>query len=237
MQIRRTIALGGVLALAAGAPATAQQRAPSPDGLASTEVGGRYEGARTPYYVGGRWIEVSYGRPIKRGRDLWGSGSAYGVWLNRGAPVWRAGADVSTYLMTEAPLLIGGTRIEPGGYTMFIDLEPDDWTLIISNWQPQSRYDPNDRVRLWGSYGYTRAKDVVRVPMELSELPWSVDQLTWLFLDVTDTAGRFALMWDTVMAAVAFDIAPEPADVEGQGPTVDPRSAPIIRNAPGGAGR
>ena len=229
--------LVGLALLLGASSAAAQFRAPSPDGLASTETGGRYAGGRTPYYIEGRWIEISYGRPIKRGRELWGTEQTYGMWLNRGAPVWRAGADVSTYLMTEAPLVIGGTRIEPGGYTMFIDLEPDDWTLIISNWQPQSRYDPNDRARLWGSYGYTPAKDVVRVPMELSELPWSVDQLTWLFLDVTDTAGRFALMWDTVMAAVAFDIAPEPADVEGQGPTVDPRSAPILRNGPGGAGR
>ena len=62
---------------------------------------------------------------------------------------------------------------------MFIDLKPDDWTLIISNWQPQRRYDPNNDRELWGSYGYTPDRDVVRVSMELSELPWSIDQLTW----------------------------------------------------------
>lgn len=183
---------------------TSQFRAPSPDGLASTEVGGRYVGARSPSYVDGRWVEISYGRPIKRGRDLWGTDDTYGMWLNRGAPVWRAGADVSTYLMTQAPLVINGADIEPGGYTMFIDLAPDEWTLIVSNWQPQREYDPNNQGQLWGSYGYTPDRDVVRVQMELSTLPWSVDQLTWLFVDMSDSGGRFAILWDTMMAAVPF---------------------------------
>ena len=233
------------------APAAAQFRAPSPDGLASTETGGRYAGGRTPYYIEGKWIEVSYGRPIKRSRDLWGAEGTYGMRLNAQAPVWRAGADVSTYLMTEATLTVNGTEIAPGGYTMFIDLKPDDWTLIISNWQPQRRYDPNNDRELWGSYGYTSDKDVVRAPMELSELPWSVDQLTWTFLDMTNEGGRLAIMWDRMMAAVPFGIPPEPDEIEpakAEPPkpdviepakegtpslTVDPRAPPPPVNAPG----
>ena len=236
-------AAAALLILASAAPAAAQFRAPSPDGLASTETGGRYAGGRTPYYIEGKWIEVSYGRPIRRGRELWGDDATYGLWLNRGAPVWRAGADVSTYLMTEATLLVGGTEIAPGGYTMFIDLQPDDWTLIISNWQPQRRYDPNNDRELWGSYGYTPDKDLVRVSMELSELPWSIDQLTWSFLDMTDEGGRLAIMWDRMLAAVPFGIVPDPpapetaADEPENGDvvppyTVDPRAPPPPANAP-----
>ena len=59
----------------------------------------RYEGADQDY-VGGKWIEISYGGPIKRGRDLWGSGPTYGRMLNNGAPVWRAGANAATTLTT-----------------------------------------------------------------------------------------------------------------------------------------
>ena len=85
---------------------SAQRRITSPDGHAATEIRGHYEGAEEPVYVGGKWIEISYGRPIKRGRDLWESGASYGKRLNTGAPVWRAGADISTYLMSELPLVI-----------------------------------------------------------------------------------------------------------------------------------
>jgi hypothetical protein len=207
--MRRSLIFGGlVMGLAIGA--AAQPRAPSPDGLASAEIGGHYMGARDPAYVDGKWIEISYGRPIKRGRDLWGSKDTYGMWLNRGAPVWRAGADISTYLMTQATLVINGKTIEPGGYTMFIDLKPDNWTLIVSGWQPQRRYDPNNRGELWGSYGYTPDKDIVRARLTLSTLPWSVEQLTWQFLDMSDAGGKMAIMWDKMMAAVPFTIKAQP---------------------------
>jgi hypothetical protein len=183
--------------------ATQQAKKPSPDAYAATQVGGRYTGAQ-PVYVDGKWIEISYGGPIKRGRDLWGTEKDYGRMLNAGAPVWRAGADVSTYLMTQATLVINGTTIEPGGYSLFIDLKPRDWTLIVSNWQPQRFFDPSNRGQLWGSFGYTPEKDVVRAKMTLSTLPFSMDQLTWSFVDMTNSGGRLAMMWDKVMAAVPF---------------------------------
>jgi hypothetical protein len=196
-----------LLAVVLAAAAAAQQKKPSPDGLAGAEVGGRYVGSQ-PVYVGGKWIEISYGRPLKRGRDLWGSGSDYGRQLNNGAPVWRAGADNSTYLMTQASLAINSTRIEPGGYTMFVDLKPDEWTLIVSEWQPQRFFNPADRERLWGAFRYTPEKDVVRARMALTTLPYSMEQLTWAFLDMSDTGGTLALMWDRQMAAVRFSIVP-----------------------------
>lgn len=215
--MRRTLILGGMVMLLAGTMA-AQFRPPSPDGLASTEIGGRFVGARSPDYVDGKWIEISHGRPIKRGRDLWGSREVYGLWLKRGAPVWRAGADISTYLMTQAPLSINGTTVAPGGYTVFIDLKPDKWTLIVSGWQPQQQYDPTNQDKLWGAYGYTPNKDVVRAPMTVATLPWSVDQLTWLFLDMSDAGGKMAIMWDRVMASVPFAIENGPSKPERRGP-------------------
>ena len=186
-------------------PAVAQQRPPSPDAHAATQVGGHYIGA-DPLYVDGKWIEISYGGPIKRSRDLWGSGATYGRMLMNGAPVWRAGADISTYLMTETTLVINGKTIAPGGYTMFIDLKPGQWTLIVSNWEPQKQFNPGDRTRLWGSFGYTPDKDVVRAPMTLTTLPFSMDQLTWTFTDMSDAGGRLAIMWDKSMATVPFTV-------------------------------
>ena len=201
----RTLLLAAMLVAMASALPTAQQRKPSPDAYAATEIGGRYVGAE-PTYIGGKWIEISYGGPIKRGRDLWGSGEAYGRMLYAGAPVWRAGADVSTYLMTQASLIINGKTVEPGGYSLFIDLKPGNWTLIVSSWQPQRFFNPANREQLWGAFGYTPAKDVVRAPMKLSTLPFSMDQLTWSFIDMSDAGGKLAIMWDRQMATVPFTV-------------------------------
>ena len=186
--------------------ASAQRRITSPDGHAATEIRGQYEGAEDPVYVGGKWIEISYGRPIKRGRDLWGSGATYGKFLNHGAPVWRAGADISTYLMSDLDIVINGKTVPAGGHTMFIDLKENNWTLIISDWQPQQRFNPGDKTKLWGAFGYTRDKDVVRAPMTLTTLPYSVEQLTWEFVDMSDNGGTLAFMWDRNRATVAFTV-------------------------------
>ena len=43
--------------------------------------------------------------------------------------------------------------------------------------------------------------------MTMTSLPFSLDQLTWSFVDMSDKGGRLALMWDTVMAVVPFTVA------------------------------
>ena len=77
------------------------RRAASPVGAAATQVGGRHDVREG--YLSGKWIEIEYGRPIKRGRDLFGPAD-FAEALNDGAEVWRAGANYSTRLITEVPL-------------------------------------------------------------------------------------------------------------------------------------
>ena len=157
-------------------------------------------------YLGGSWIDVYYGRPLKRGRDLFGPPD-WAEMLNDGAPVWRAGANQSTRLVTEAPLIIAGTRVDPGEYTLFIDLSDEAWTFIVSTWPAQETYDYENRDALFGAFEYTDERDVLRTPMELETLPVAFDQLSWQFLDVTASGGRLALIWDTKMASVRFSVA------------------------------
>jgi len=196
-----TMALGGM--------ALAQQGKPlSPAGTASAQVGGKWEernGEST--YVGGKWIEITYGRPIKRGRDVFGGqGDKYGKVANPDAPVWRAGANNTTQLVTEVPLVIGGTAIAPGTYTMFVDLKPDNWTLIVSKIVAQKRYDPNNHNEIWGAYEYKPDKDVVRAKMQHAKTVTSFEQLTWEFTDMSDAGGKITLMWDKDLASVPFTV-------------------------------
>ena len=198
-----TVALAGA-ALSAQGP----NRPASPRGSAEAEVGGKWEttknaqGRERQVYQGGKWVTISYGRPLKRGRELFGTGDAYATKLYAGAPVWRAGADVSTQLTTEAPLVIGGKTIAPGTYTLFIDLKPGNWTLIVSTHKAQEKYDPNNKEAIWGAYGYDASKDVVRVPMQYADLPFSIEQLSWGFTDVTDKGFTLQIWWDKANASV-----------------------------------
>lgn len=214
LRAMRTIPLTLAITLVAGVSEAQQNRPMSPTGSAAAQVLGKWVKKDKPAYTlggaayeGGKWIEVTYGRPIKRGRDLFGSGANYGKDTLVGAPIWRAGANVTTRLNTEVPLRMGGKVVPAGEYSLFIDLKENAWTLVVSSWPAQQHYDPNDKTALWGSYGYTPDKDVVRVPMKLETLPHSIEQLTWEFLDMKETGGSLAIAWGNTLASVPFEVA------------------------------
>lgn len=217
---RRLMAAGVMMALGCGTLLAQQApaRPMSPEGSTQVQVLGTWTKPARPAftlgretYEGGKWIEIKYGRPLQRGRDLFGSGPNYGKSANDvGAPgfpappVWRAGANKSTRLSTEVPLMIGTTTVPPGEYSLFVDLKLPEWTLIISSWGAQDKFDPANKTALWGAYGYTPDKDVVRVAMKLDKLPYDVDQLTWSFVDMKSNGGRIALSWGNTMASTPF---------------------------------
>jgi hypothetical protein len=206
-MVKRLLVCGVVMvmgvALAAQAPAS---RSLSGRGQASTHVGGDWvKGARSSTYEGGKWIDVTYGRPVLRQRaNIFGTGADYGKALYAGAPLWRAGADVSTRFKTEVALDFGGKALPAGEYTMFIGLAEKEWTLVLSTWPAQQKYDPANKAELWGAYNYTADRDVLRAPMKVEALPFAVDEFTIAFVDMTKTGGRLAVMWDKTLASVAF---------------------------------
>ena len=155
MKLRLIAAAAAALALTA--ITIAQDNRPmSPRGTASAQVLGSWVKAERSFavgggkYKGGKWIDISYGRPLKRGREIFGSGADYGKATLIGAPIWRAGADVTTRLKTEVPLIVNSKTIAPGEYSLFIDLKEKNWTFVVSTWPAQEKYDPNNKQALWG---------------------------------------------------------------------------------------
>jgi hypothetical protein len=106
------------------------------------------------------------------------------------------------------PLIIGGTTVPAGEYSLFIDLkQPTEWTFIVSSWGAATRIDPSNKDAIYGAFGYTPDKDVARAPMKVDTLPFTVEELTWQFLDMSSDGGRIAIMWDKSMASVPFKVS------------------------------
>ena len=188
----------------------------SPDGIASVHVRGRWEKTEQQQYTlggeryaGGAWLDITYGRPLLRGRDAFtGTGAGFGKATYADAPVWRAGANLSTRLKTPLALVIGGKTVRPGEYSLFIEFQnPKAWTFIVSSWAQAQRFNAPIAEGLFGAFGYTPEKDVTRAPMQVDELPYKVEQLTWEFIDITGDGGRMAVLWDRTMASVPFTFA------------------------------
>ena len=193
MRLNFIVIVFAAIALIGLDTACAQNRAKSPRGEAATQIGEA-------------WITVDYGRPILRGRQgIFGSGENYGQKLNAGSSVWRVGANKSTRFNTEADLMFGDQKLPAGEYSMFVELKPEQWTLIFSNHAAkESGRGSGDG--LWGSYNYTDDKDVIRVPMEVGSVEWSVDQFSIGFFNVSDAGGMMVIYWDNVTAATSFTL-------------------------------
>jgi hypothetical protein len=212
------LTLAALFAFFIGCVALAQTTKPlSPDGKAALHVQGKWVSVNRQTftmggerYEGGKWIEISYGRPLLRGREAFpGSGAEYGKATYAGAPVWRAGANLSTRLMTELPLRIGGVAVPAGDYSLFIELQsPSQWVLIVSTWAQAQRFNAPITEGLYGAFNYTPEKDVVRVPMKVSVLPYRTEQLTWEFINAEATGAEMAIRWDKTMAAAPFSFSP-----------------------------
>jgi hypothetical protein len=205
--MKRAFLLGSIfwLALTVRGVEAQPERPKSPPGSSATQIGGDVFDPSLGY-VGGRWIEILYGRPIARGRDIFGPDD-YAEALNDGAPVWRAGANVSTRLITEVPLEIGGRRLAAGEYTVFIELGRTNWTFIVSAYRARrAGSDPNDKEAIFGAFDYTPEKDLLRVEMTREKLPHSFDQLHWEFMDVTPKGGRLGMIWANQLAWIPFTV-------------------------------
>ena len=71
-------------------------------------------------------ISVSYGRPVARGRELFGS-------LVRWDGVWHPGADSATRVRFSHDVLIEGKPLPAGEYSLWlIPREREPWTVIFS---------------------------------------------------------------------------------------------------------
>jgi len=198
----------GVIAQAQSVPGV--KLPASPVGQAAVQLGGTWEktsegGQR---YRDGKWLVVDYSRPLLRGRaNIFGAGADYGKVIAGDAPVWRAGANDTTRLTTQVPLALGGKTLPPGVYNVFVDLKPGAWTLVLNTQPVQAKYDPNDKVNLYGSYNYSAAFDVVRVPMTVRPAEASVEQFTIGFVNTTATGTTLTMAWDKTMAMVELKIA------------------------------
>jgi len=136
--------------------------------------------------VGGANLEVVYSRPGKRGREIWG---ALVPWNE----VWRTGANAATSFTTDRDLVIGGTAVPAGSYTLWSVFTEGSAQLII-----------NKQTGQWGTQ-YDAEQDLARVDLEKQDLPHPVERFT-IGIESTDDGAMLGLTWDTVRYIVPIEV-------------------------------
>jgi hypothetical protein len=123
--------------------------------------------------LGAASVLIDYGRPAKRGREIWGALVPFDT-------TWRLGANAATNIRTDRDLEIGGVTVPAGFYTMFLLPTRSGATLIV-----------NKQTGQWGT-AYDAAQDLVRIPMtSRSAFPTMEERFT-----IRIDGGELVLHWD-----------------------------------------
>lgn len=136
-------------------------------------------------------IDLSYSRPSVKGRTIFGDLVPFGK-------VWRTGANGATTLTFGEDVTVGGTMVKAGKYGLLSIPDKSGWTVIISK-----------QTDVTGPAAYKQDQDVVRIPVQANELPFSVENFTIMFGNITSSTCELWMMWDRTMVSV-----PIKSDVE-----------------------
>lgn len=168
-------------------PVVAQQRAASTGGNSPHET--------TSAVVDGNRVTVSYGRPFSKSpktgevRKIWGGLVPYGK-------AWRMGSDEATLLITQQPIVLGGTEVPAGAYTLY--LVPDEngpTKLAISK-----------KIGQWG-VPVDEKNDLARVDTTKETLEKPVDQFTVAVAkNASGGGGSLKIMWEGTQFSVPFTV-------------------------------
>ncbi|MBK7680556.1 MAG: DUF2911 domain-containing protein [Chitinophagaceae bacterium] len=127
-------------------------------------------------------VTVTYGRPFKHDRVIFGELVKYGE-------VWRLGADEATTISLNRDSKIGTVDVPAGTYTMFALVNENEWTIIL-----------NSVLGQWGAFSYkkNKDKDVAMVPVAANKLSAPVEQFTIRF----DDDNFMIIEWELVQVKV-----------------------------------
>jgi hypothetical protein len=137
--------------------------------------------------LGGTIVTVVYGRPVKRGRTVWGGVVPFDQ-------VWRTGADAATSFTVSGPVTLGGTSVPAGSYSLYSLPTGSGATLIV-----------NRQVGQWGTE-YHPEQDLVRIPVTVERLTSPIQSFT---IGVRESPSGAALVFEWDQLRWLVPIAPE----------------------------
>jgi hypothetical protein len=131
-------------------------------------------------------IRVTYSRPEKNGRRIFGELVPFGK-------VWRAGANEASEIKFYQDVELAGKKVKAGTYSLFTIPGEKVWTIIL-----------NSDLDYWGAYSYNEKNDVVRVTAPATNTNTAVENFTIQFDKKGEQQGVMKLAWDTIVVEVPF---------------------------------
>lgn len=129
-------------------------------------------------------VRVTYSRPAKKGREVFGKLIPFNE-------VWRAGANEATEIKFYKDVTIQGKSIPAGSYALFIIPMATEWTIIL-----------NKDLDHWGAYSYNLANDVLRATVPVTKSESIIENFTIQLTKRSDKEATLRFGWDTTLVEI-----------------------------------
>lgn len=141
--------------------------------------------------IDGTVITVDYARPQVRGRS-----PIFGGFV-KWKEVWTPGANYATTIEVNRNLFLDGHQLRPGKYSMWLIVEPEQWTMVL---------DP--KWRLYHTDPPASNADQIRYVVHPTEGPFT-EILTFEFLNVHGNGATLRLRWGTTQLDTRVAVEPK----------------------------
>lgn len=135
------------------------------------------------YRFNGAEITVTYSRPYKKGRLIFGEESSGA--LQPYGKYWRMGANEATVFTTTKDLMINGNHLPAGHYSIHAYPSKDTWKII---W--------NSEAKRWGGKAPDEKKNVLTAEVSANNKAPLSEQFTILFSPPDSSNTNMILRWD-----------------------------------------
>lgn len=133
-------------------------------------------------------IKVLYSRPYKNDRDVFGG-------LQKFGEEWRLGANENTEISFYQNVEIDGVTVPRGTYTMFADINQDNWVFKLSKQRHTA-----------GTANRDMAQDVASFKVMTSETKEVREQMTIGFQKVNEGHVNMIVEWDDTRATLPINL-------------------------------
>jgi hypothetical protein len=152
---------------------------------ADTQQPRRSQRAAVMQMIGTTRVEITYSRPVARGRALFGALVPWGR-------VWNPGADTATAISVSAPVLVNGARLPAGSYSLWAIPSEQEWTFIFSRAHP-----------VW-HVPYREGQEALRV-RAVPERGRHMETLVFYFPVVDGSAATLHFHWGEVVVPLRIE--------------------------------
>jgi hypothetical protein len=144
------------------------------------------------YEEGNLSVAISYNRPFKKGRQIFGALVPYGK-------TWRTGANEPTTFVTNQDLKIGVTVLKKGRYSVWTVPNETSWQVVFNSSVPNWGVDVMNN----GQAARDIKSDALVIEVPVMQTEKEFEQFT-ISIEKADDALELILAWDKTLVVVPF---------------------------------